>query len=48
MEIDHSKISGVHNPNINVEIIIREKGEFKTKVSKESFELYQSEYKKES
>ena len=48
MEIDSSKTTGINNPNINVEIIIQEKGEFKTKVSKESFELYQSEYKKYS
>ena len=48
MEVDPSKITGVNNPNMNVEIIIQEKGEFKTKVSRESFELYQSEYKKGS
>jgi len=48
MELDPRKTTGVNNPNINVEIIIQEKGEFKTKVSRESFELYQSKYKKGS
>lgn len=46
MEIDSNKLVGVNNPNVHVEMITSEKEEFKTKVSRESFELYQKEYKR--
>jgi len=48
MELDPTKATGINNPNINVEMIILERGELTTKVSRESFELYQAEYKKDS
>ncbi len=48
MELDHTRLTGVNNPNINVEMITLERGELKTKVSRESFELYQAEYKNDS
>jgi hypothetical protein len=48
MELDDSRPSGINNPNVNVEMIVLERGELKTKVNRESFELYQTEYKKDS
>ena len=48
MEQDASKLTGINNPNVNVEIIALKIGELKTKVSKESFKLYQEKYKKNS
>ena len=47
MELDDSRPSGINNPNVNVEMIVLERGELKTKVSRESFEFYQAEYKKD-
>jgi len=46
MELDDSRPTGINNPNVNVEMIVLERGELKTKVSRESFELYQAEYKR--